>query len=85
MNRSEEKPVLVVSKIKLSTLQNELPVKGEFVTTLRNQTRGTLAKIVVIRGHINSPPLISKGTLMELGMLEIRENGSLGKCKALKN
>ena len=79
LKRSEEKPILEASQIKLSTLQNELPLKGEFVTTLRNETSGTLAKIVVIRGHINSPPLISKGTLMELGMLEIREDGSLGK------
>ena len=84
LNRSEKKPGLEVSKIKLSTLQNELPVKGEFVTTLRNKTCGTLAKIVVIRGHINSPPLISKGTLMELGMLEIREDGSLGQPNHMK-
>lgn len=59
-------------------------MKGEFVTTLRNQTCGTLAKIVVICGHINSPPLISKGTWMELGMLEIRVDGSLGKLNNTK-
>ena len=84
LHRSETKPELQPSKMKLSTLQNELPVKGEFFTTLRNKTRGTRAKIVVIRGHINSPPLISKGTLMELGMLEIREDGSLGKSNDMK-
>ena len=68
LNRSEKKPVIEVSKIKLSTPQNELPVKDEFVTTLRNKTGGTVAKIVVIREHIDSPALISKRTLMELGM-----------------
>ena len=71
INRSVEKPMLEFSKIKLSTLQNNLPVKGEFITTLRNKTRGTLAEVVVIKGKINSPPLISKTILIELGMLQI--------------
>ena len=84
LHRSEMKPALQSSQMKLSTLQNKLPVKGEFVTTLRNKTRETRAKIVVIRGHINSPPLISKETLMELGMLEIREDGSLLKANNMK-
>lgn len=48
------------------------------------QTRGTLAKIVVIRGHITSAPLISKGTLMEPGMLEIQDDGSYGKPSNVK-
>ena len=84
VHRSETKPVLQSSQMKLSTLQNELPVKGEFATTLRNQTRETRAKIIVICGHINSPPLISKESLIELGMLEIREDGSLGKANDMK-
>ncbi|CAG2253961.1 unnamed protein product [Mytilus edulis] len=65
-------PVLEKSKIKLSTLQNSLSIKGEFKTTIRNKTCGTETKFIVVKGKINSPPLISKSTLMELGMLEIR-------------
>ena len=84
INRSVEKPTLEFSKIKLSTLQNNLPVKGEFITTLRNKTRGTLAKVVVIKGRINSPPLFSKTTLIELGMLQICEDGSLGRPNSMR-
>ena len=52
LHRSERNPELQTSRMKLSTLQNELPMKGEFVTTLQNKTRETRAKIIVIRGHI---------------------------------
>ena len=44
---------------------------------MRNQTRGTETTFVVVKGKINSPPLLGKKTLSELGMLEIRPDGSL--------
>ena len=64
------------SQTKLRTLQNDLPVKGEFNAILRNQTCVKRTKFLVIEGRINSPPLISKNTLIELGMLQIKEDGS---------
>ena len=68
-HRTREYTELSDSKTKLSILQTSLPVKGEFITTVRNATRGVEAKKVVIKGKINSPPLIGKKTLIELGML----------------
>ena len=83
-NRSAKKIPLEASRMKLRTLQNELPVKGEFYTTLKNKTREMIAKVIVIRGHISSPPLICKDSLEELGMLQICEDGSFGKPNRLK-
>ncbi|VDI73816.1 Hypothetical predicted protein [Mytilus galloprovincialis] len=77
-------PVLEKSKIKLSTLQNSLPIKGEFKTIIRNKTCGTETKFVVVKGKINSPPLISKSTLIELGMIQIRTDGSFVKKNKLR-
>ncbi|CAG2193058.1 SLC30A2 [Mytilus edulis] len=77
-------PVLEKSKIKLSTLQNSLPIKGEFKTIIRNKTCGTETKFVVVKGKINSPPLISKSTLIELGMIQIRTDGSFVKKNQLR-
>ncbi|CAC5419899.1 unnamed protein product [Mytilus coruscus] len=76
-------PVLEKSKIKLSTLQNSLPIKGEFKTIIRNETCGTETKFIV-KGKISSPPLISKSTLIELGMLQIRASGSFVKTNHLR-
>ena len=61
-NRSTKKPVLHHSNMRLRAFQNDLQVKGEFRTMLRNKNRGTEAKILVIKGRINSAPLISKST-----------------------
>ena len=83
-NRSNVKLTLQPSRVKLSTLQSELPVKGEFTATIRNQTCGAVARFVLTRGRINSPPLISKSTLQELGMLQIREDGSFAKTNDLR-
>ena len=66
-------------------MQSELPVKEEFTATVRNQTRGAVVRFVVDRGRINSPPLISKSTLQELGMLQIREDGSFAKTNDLRS
>ena len=76
LHRSESKMELQKSQTKLRTLQNDLPIKGEFEAILRNQTCGKRTKFLVIKGKINSPPLISKNILIELGMLQIKEDGS---------
>ena len=60
------------SKTKLSTLQNVLPVSGEFKAIARNKTRGIQTKFIVVKGKINSPPLLGRRALFELGMLDIR-------------
>ena len=65
------------SNTKLSTLQIGLKVSGQFKATVRNQTRGTDMTFAVVKGKINSPPLLGKKALYELGMLEIRPDGSL--------
>ena len=78
------KLTLQPSGVKLSTLQSELPMKVEFTATIRNQTCGAVARFVVARGRINSPPLISKNTLQELGMIQIREDGSFAKTNDLR-
>ncbi|CAC5387198.1 unnamed protein product [Mytilus coruscus] len=77
--RTYGNPVLERSTVKLRTLQNSLPIKGEFKTVIRNETCGTETKFIVVKGEIKSPPLISKSTLIELGMLQIRADGSFTK------
>lgn len=74
----------------LSALQNKLSVLGEFPVTIRNKNRGAKTKFLVIKGHIDSPPLLSRGTLLELGMLKIEPKGTLReennlKIKAIKH
>ncbi|CAC5388305.1 unnamed protein product [Mytilus coruscus] len=76
-NRTREGAKLLESKTKLSTLQSSLPVKGEFISTVKNATRGIKTRIIVIKGEINSPSLIGKKTIIELGMLQIKEDGTL--------
>ena len=83
-NRSSVKLTLQPSRVKFSTLQSELPVKGEFTATIRSQTCGAVARFVVTRGRINSPPLISKTTLQELGMLQIRADGFFAETNDLR-
>ncbi|XP_028407514.1 uncharacterized protein LOC114530123 [Dendronephthya gigantea] len=75
----KDQPTLQPSQTKLSTLQSKLVVKGEFKATVKNRTCGTVARFVVVKGRINSPPLISKNTLFKLGMLQIREDGSFAE------
>jgi predicted homoserine dehydrogenase-like protein len=48
----------------------------EFRTVVRNATCGIETKFIVIKGKINSLPLLSKATLLELGMMQIRPDGS---------
>ena len=59
-------------------------MKREFTATIRNKTCGTDARFVVVKGRINSPPLIGKDTLQELGMLQISEDGSFAETNDLR-
>ena len=61
LHRSESKMELQKSQTKLRTLQNDLPIKGEFEAILRNETCGKRTEFLVIKGKINSPPLIELG------------------------
>ena len=79
--KSYENIALQESSTRLNTLQNELHVH---VATARNETRGTDTTFVVIKGKINSPPLLGRRTLIELGMLVIRPDGSLKGSKELR-
>ncbi|XP_038054673.1 uncharacterized protein LOC119726895 [Patiria miniata] len=83
-HRSSNPQSLQASHIKLHTLQSDLPVKGEFRTIVRNDTRGAATKFVVVKGRINSPPLISKNTLIELGMMKLQPDGSLAEINDLR-
>ena len=84
LHRSAEQMELKNSKIKLMTLQNELPIKGEFKAIVRNKTCGIQSRFLVVKGRINSPPLISKATLTELGMLQIRDDESFAEPNDLR-
>ncbi|KAJ8045060.1 hypothetical protein HOLleu_07986 [Holothuria leucospilota] len=76
-NRTKNPIQLQKSKVKVSTLQGRLKVKGEFETMIQNQTRGTQTKVIVVRGRNGSPPLLCKQTLLDLGMLKIDPTGRL--------
>ena len=76
-HRSQEIKGLEPSRDTLKTLQSHLIVKGEFTATLRNKNRGTQSKFLVIQGKMDSPPLLSKSTLLKLGMLQIDPEGTL--------
>lgn len=53
---------------------------------IENQTRETKATIVVIKGKIDSLPLLRRPSLDVLGMLKIDETGRLKEPnKAVKN
>ena len=65
------------SRVKLKALIQDLPVKGECFVTIENQTRIAQAKIVIIKGMMDSIPLIGRPTLEDLGMIKIDETGGL--------
>ena len=83
-HRSQEIKELEPSRDTLKTLQSDLTVKGEFTATLRNKNRGTQSKFLVIQGKMDSPPLLSKSTLLELGMLKIDPEGTLKETNELR-
>lgn len=74
---SPETASLRHTNTQLSTLNSGLIVKGVFPVTLGNKTRGIRTKMYVVRGKMKSKPLLSRDTLEDLGMLEIRQDGSL--------
>ena len=76
-HRSTEEVTLQNSNIELHDLQKQLPVKGEFKTMVRNETCGIVTKFIVIEGKMNSPPLLCRQTLLDLGMMKIQPDGSL--------
>ena len=83
-NRSQDIKELEPSRDTRKTLQSNLTVKGEFTTTLRNKNRGTQSNFLVIQGKMDSPPLQSKSTLLELGMLKIDPEGTLKETNELR-
>ena len=65
------------SRTKLRALLKDIPVLVECSVTIRNQTRQTRTRIIVIRGKMDSLPLIGRPTLSNLGMVLIDETGNL--------
>eukprot|EP00795_Rhopilema_esculentum_P016090 gene16090-7442_t len=55
-----------------------------FQKAVNNPTCGKSVRFVVVYGHINSPPLISKATLLELGMIKIQAYGGLAQPNNMK-
>ena len=51
---------------------------------LRNKTRRIDTKFLVIKGHTDSPPLLSKASLEDLGMLKIEPRGTLREQNSLR-
>ena len=64
------------SRTKLRALLQDIPVLGECSVTIRNQTRQTRTRIIVIKGKMDSLPLIGRPTLSNLGMVLIDETGT---------
>ena len=83
-HRSQEIKELEPRRDTLKTLQSDLTGKGEFTTTLLNKNQGTHSKFLVIQGKMDSPPLLSKSTLLELGMLKIDPEGTLKEINELR-
>ena len=82
--KSYEDIALKTSRTKLSILQNELQVTGEFTATACNQTRGAETTFIVVKGKIISPPLLGRNGLFELGMLYIRPDESPKETNELR-
>ena len=83
-HRSQEIKELQPSRDTLKTLKSDLTVKGEFTATLRNKNRGTRSKFLVIEGKMASSPLLSKSTLLDLGMLKIDPEVTLKETNELR-
>ena len=63
--------------LKLKALKEALPVTGEAKIDMSNANRRVQTTIIVMRGKIDSPPLIGREILEALGMLLIDETGGL--------
>ena len=81
--KSYENLALHDSSTRLSTLQNKLHVSGELKATAHNETRETDTTFVVVKGKINLQPLLGRRTLIELRMLEIRQDRRLKESNEL--
>ena len=73
--KGNQKTTVDPSKDTLKTLQSDLGVKGEFQTTIQNKNWGAKSKFLVIEGKMDSPPLLSKNTLIVLAIIKIDPNG----------
>ena len=76
--RSKEIRELDPGKDTLKTLQSHLGV-----ITIQNKNWGAKSKFLVIAGKMDSPPLLSKNTLIELAMIKIDPNGTLKETNEL--
>ena len=65
-------------------LQATLEPVGEFYTVVNNPTRGVKTKFIVIKGSIDSPPLLSRETSTQLGMLRTDAAGRFGTENELR-
>jgi len=83
-NRSKQIRELDPSKDTLKTLQSDLVVQGEFHTTIRNKNRGAKSKFLAIEGKMDSPALLSKNTLIKLGMIKIDPDETLKETNELR-
>ena len=83
-HRSQEIKELEPSRDTLKTLQSNLTVKGKFTATLQNKNWGAQSKFLVIQGKMDSPPLLSKSTLLKLRMLQIDPEGTLKETNELR-
>ena len=81
---SKQRPIEGESVITYAARLREKSKDCEFTTTLRNKNRGTHSKFLVIQGKMDSPPLLSKSTLLELGMLKIDPEGTLKETNELR-
>ena len=59
-------------------------MNGKFTATAGNQTRGAATTFIVVIGKNNSPPLLCRNALFELGMFDIRPDGSLKETNKLR-
>jgi len=84
LKKREPRLELRESEEGVCAIQKRLEVIGEFDAVIRNQNRGVQTKFIVIGGKIDSPPLISRATSEELGMLKIDTTGSLREENDLK-
>ena len=78
-----ERPEMALqeSTIKLKALNQDLPIMRECTMKLENQTRAIMAAIVVVKGKIDSLPLLGRPSLDKLAMLKINETGRLKEPK----
>ena len=83
-SRTDKLSAIKETTEKIKGIQSELQTRGEFTTVIRNATRGITAKFIVIKGDIESLPLLSRETATQLGMLQMCEEGTFGESNELR-